>query len=357
MSALYGLAGVLLLLFILYDVVKTTLGQGGGPLTSRITSGVWRLATRLRRRRPVHGLLSAAGVGAVVTIVLIWVALLWCGWGLVFSSGPGAVVWRGTGAGVPIGDRFQYAGYALVTLGMGDFEPGARPWRLATALAAATGFSVITLSLAYLTPLVGAATEKRQLALYISTLGESASEILTRAWDGATCRSLEPHLNALTPMLALLAQRHLTYPALHYFHTTDRSSAAAPSLAALDEALTLLEHGCAPHCAPDRAVRAATRRAISALLSTLRAAYLEPAAAAPPAPALAALERAGLPTRPAPAYERALAELDERRRLLRALVEGDGWRRRDVHADGDDGGEAASEVTDEAHPATGGDGD
>jgi hypothetical protein len=348
MGPALAVAGVLLLVFDLHDVIKTTLGQRGGPITTWISGALWRGATRLGRYG-THRMLYAGGLAAVVLIVVLWLAVLWCAWGLIFCGARDAVL---TAEGWPaaVHERFQYAGYAMVTLGTpGGFEPGSALWRALTVLAAANGFAVLTLGIAYLTPLLSAATEKRRLALDISILGGSADEIVRRAWNGEDCGALEPHFDQLRPSLTLLAQRYLTYPALHYFHSTDRSSAAAPNLAALDEALTLLRHGCPDTCRLAPHALDTTRRAISTVLSTLRAAFVEPADEVPPPPQLAALRRAGIPTVGDEEFHAALDELADRRRLLLALVKSDGWRWNDVHcppdeADGDNAEEPLTEV-------------
>ena len=223
-------------------------------------------------------------------------------------------------------------------------------WRAITALAAANGFGVLTLGIAYLTPLLTAATEKRQLALDVSILGESADQIVRRAWNGTDCSPLEPHLARLASSLTLLAQRYLTYPALHYFHSTDRSSAAAPSLAALDEALTLLTLGCPPRVRPQAFALDTTRRAVSTVLSTLRSAYVEPADEVPPPPDLGALREAGVPTVSEAEFHQSLEEVEERRRLLLALVKGDGWNWNEVHHRAEEGDE--SDDGDETEPLT-----
>lgn len=322
-------AGVALLLFAFYDLIKTTLGQGGGPLTRRVTALVWRFGLVLLRRRRAHGLLTAAGVASVLVVLGLWLALVWGGWTLVFSSAERAVVWSESRRPATLPERSRFAGYALVTLGFGDFEPEGGIWKICTALAAASGFSLLTLSLTYLTPLVGAATAKRQLGLYIGTIGRTPQEIILAAWDGESCRSLEPHLQNLSPMIALLAQRHLTYPALHYFHAP-RGSAAAPALAALDEALTLLGDACRPGCAPAAALLRSTRRAVWSLLATLDNAYIEPAPEPPPPPEVASLAAAGLPLAEAAEVRRRLRHRSHRRRLLLAFVESDGWSWQDV---------------------------
>ena len=347
MDTAYAVSGILILAFVMHDVVKTTLGQRGGYITTWLTATLWRAATRLSRYGR-HTMLYVGGITAVILIVVVWMGLIWLGWTLIFSGARDAILGP-EGWPASFGERIQYAGYSIVTLGTpAGQEPSSNLWRAATVLAAANGFSVLTLGIAYLTPLISAATEKRQLALYISSLGESADQILVRAFDGESCRGLESHLEQLSPMLVLLAQRYLAYPALHYFHSTNRSSAATPSLAALDEALTLLEAGCVKGQRPSPFAVGVARRAITVVLGTLEGAFVQPADEVPPAPKLKALRDAGFETVGEDAYAEAMEEHADRRRLLLALVKSDGWDWNAVHHDdeeSDDEEEPMTEVT------------
>ena len=327
--------GLALLTLAFYDLVKTTLGRGGGPLTNRVTALVWRLALAVHQRRQAHGLLDVAGVAGILAVILVWLALVWGGWTLIFASDPGAVVWSESRRPATLAETSRYTGFTMVTLGMGDFEPEDGGWKLATALTAASGFSLITLSLTFLMPLVGAATAKRQLGLYLSTLGRNSQEILRQAWNGESFSAVEPHLQNLSPMIALLAERHLTYPALHYFHA-HRNAAVAPSLASLDDALLVLAKGCPAERAPSAALVASARRTISALLSTLDSAFIDAASEPPPPPDLGALRRAGLPVVGDAELAPRFAACEKRRRLLLGFVESDGWTWRDVEAPEDD---------------------
>ena len=61
----------------------------------------------------------------------------------------------------------------------------------------------------------------------IWALGKDPGDIIAPHWNGADSTALNPHLVSLMPMLAGLGESHLTYPVLHYFHSTKRSSSAA----------------------------------------------------------------------------------------------------------------------------------
>ena len=51
MDYIFGLAGTLLVIIILWDVMATTmLLSGAGPLTFPLTNGLWKICLKLHRR-------------------------------------------------------------------------------------------------------------------------------------------------------------------------------------------------------------------------------------------------------------------------------------------------------------------
>jgi hypothetical protein len=121
---------------------------------------------------------------------------------------------------------------------------------------------------------------------------------------------------------------------LHAFHTQQQRTAVAPRVAALSEALRLIEHLPEETRPPPAATRTA-RSAIDGFLDTLRSSFVptEERLDPPDRPVAAPLRAAGLPV-PDGAAEEADGPGDEtrqeRRHLLRALVEDDGWTWADV---------------------------
>lgn len=78
---------------------------------------------------------------------------------------------------------------------------------------------------------------------------------------------------------------------LHYFHSADRTSALAPAVAVLDDALTLLRHGVArPHRLEGVTLCAATQ-AVEALVEALYAAHIDPVDDPPGPPELQVLHQ------------------------------------------------------------------
>ncbi len=163
------------------------------------------------------------------------------------------------------------------------------------------------------------------LLLALASLGGTADEILTRAWNGKNFGNLDQHLISLTPLISELGEKHLTYPILHYFHTRERSRCLPLSIVALDEAMTLLQYAVLEDYRPDPASLSPARRANAAFLKTLKSAHLEPRDQEPPLTPLELLRINSIPTVSDRAFKEATNQISKRRRLLLALVTNDGW--------------------------------
>lgn len=345
MRIFLGFFGIALILFVVYDVLWTTLRlSGAGPLTSWVTTLLWRLSLRLTRS---HRALALAGFWAVLFTVSLWIGLVWLGWTLVLDMDPRAVVNATTGQPASFPERLYFAGSTLITLGLGDYQAERRIWQVLTAVAAANGFFLVTLVITYLLPLVQAVQQRREVAVYISALGETPEGILLRAWNGTGFGRLPDHLVALTSQMMAVGQAHLNYPVLHCFHTREREAAIAPMIAVLDESLTLIG-GLDPRLRPDPVAVYPLRQGIERLLGTLAEAHLKPERVPPPVPSLEGLRKGGILTVDEEDFLKATDLLFDRRRLLLGLVEQEGWRWEDVVKASVPGRDAPTERTPES---------
>ncbi len=321
------MAGLVIVVAALVDLTWTTMaaGSGPGPLTGRLAPLVWRVALLAHRRRPSHELLSTAGVSIVFAVLATWITLVLVGWWLVFLSSDSALVKTSDGAQADAVGRLYFTGYTVFTLGNGDYRPGGGVWQLATVAATGTGLVLITLAITYLVPVASAVAQRRQLASYIASLGDTAEDLVVRSWTGDGFGSLPQHLVALAPLIHGAGQRHLTYPVLHYFHSTGRESAAAPNLTVLAQALALLRYGVAPAVRPDAAAIDTVDRALDGFLDTLANAYISTGHDALPPPDISQLRAAGIPTASDAEYAAATAATEHRRQLLAGFLADDGW--------------------------------
>lgn len=333
------LLGVVLLLSLIFDVLWTVVASGAaaGPLTGRLSALLWSLALYVGRGRdgPRHRFLVVSGVGVVVVLLVVWIVVAWGAWWLIFSASRGAVHVVAAGRPANLLERLYFAGDGIFTAPSSDYVTGAGAWRAARVAVTASGLVFITLAITYLIPVASAAAERRQLAAYVSSLGTTPERILTAAWTGETFGYLPQHLVSLTPMVNLSAQRHLTYPVLHYFHSLSERTAAAVSYVLLDEAITLLRWAVAPGARPDAAAVVPLSEGVGLFLKTVGPRFV--AGVTPPLdpPDLDVLRQAGIPVVSDDDFAAALTEQMDRRCLLARLLNDDGWseeawrRRRD----------------------------
>ena len=319
--------GVALVVVTMVEVIWTTIaaGSGAGPVTSRATRSLWAVALAIHGRRPSHRLLTAAGVGITASMLALWMAMVLVGWVLIFDSAEGAVRSASTAEPAPFVSRVYFVGYTVFTLGNGEFVPGDGAWQIATATATGTGLILITVSITYLVPVAGAVAQRRQLGSYIASLGGTPHEIITRAWNGDDFGALADHLVALTPLVHDARQRHLTYPMLHYFHSSDVESALGPNIANLDMAIQLLHFAVASNKRPEPAATEPLDRAVASFLETLRSAFFRADDDGLRLPALSPLREAGIPTVHDEEFEQSASETAHRRQLLAGLLKNDGW--------------------------------
>ncbi|KFB74135.1 MAG: hypothetical protein AW09_000587 [Candidatus Accumulibacter phosphatis] len=123
-------------------------------------------------------------------------------------------------------------------------------------------------------------------------------------------------------MRAILAS---TRAVLHFFHSVERRTAVAPSLAALHDALLILSADVAKeHRLPAIAVEPA-QRALDGLIGILRADYVEQGGTPPPLPDLSRLRQMQIPVATDAEIHTAVERGNERRALFKAYVENGGW--------------------------------
>lgn len=308
--------GAALLMILAYDAISTTLsiGAAAGPLTSRLAAGWWHLARRVAGRPDSPVLVSAGPVVLLLTIGM-WLALLWGGWTLVFAADPDAVISSTTHQPATGWSRMYFAGFTIFTLGVGDYIPNGQPWEVLTSLAAVSGLGLTTLAITYLIPVVSAVTARRVQAATIAGMGATPADIVASGLSDDRFPYLEHRLQALSDSILQTAERHLSYPVLHFFHSAERHVDLRTQAFILDEAVTMLQHGVTADVRPHPAVLDDVRHAITMLVerATGNAPEIEP----PPAPALDPLRDAGIPTVDDGAFQQRTADLaDHRRRLV-----------------------------------------
>ena len=330
MNIVFGLLGLAIILVVLSDVVLTTLSfKGSGLISGWLADKIWLVALALHRRYTLHSMLSYMGTAILVTIISLWTFSLWVGWSLFFMLEPAAIVNASTGEAATIMETFYFAGYTLITLGNGEYKPEGAFWQIMTLLTSTTGFFVITLSITFLLSVLPAVVSKRQLSSYIASLGFKPEDILKHSWDGSDCTSLTQHLTGLNSSVGEMAQQHLAYPVLHYFHSTNVRNALPVRIAALDEALSMLRHG-VEDCRDTAAQTRPLRQTIKWFLYTLEEGFIDADDDVPEPSPLTGLAGLGLRLEAAQTYREAIDNESERRKLLRGYLHRDGWDWEDI---------------------------
>lgn len=322
--------GSLLLVIAVVDLIWTTLwvNGGAGPLASRLSSAGWGALRTVSGDDP--RVLRLAGPFILSAGLVTWVSLLWFGWTFLFASADRVLL--DTVDPSPVGwvDRFYFVGYAVFTMGNGDFSPVGSIWQIATGLTTASGMLFITLAVSYVVSVLDAVGQKRSFAASVTGLGGRGDLVVISGWNSEDLDDLELPVSHLISELNTLTTNHKSYPILHYFYSSQADHAPAVAVPVLDEALTILRFGIPEGFGPNTPVVRSARSGVEGYLATLREAFINPAETPPP-PRLDELRQAGVPTVSDEAFEDALGDVAERRSALRGLVHSEArcWPGRD----------------------------
>jgi hypothetical protein len=325
LSWIFLALGVVLLVVVVVDLLWTTLWAdgGAGPVASRLSNVLWRALRRMGRSRST--VVSLAGPVVLTATLVTWVVLLWAGWTFVFAGVENSLRATSDAIDVTWPGRIYFVAYAMFTMGNGDYIPVGGFWQIAAALTTASGMLLVTLAVSYVLSVLGAVAQKRSFAGTVQGFGETGSAIVRSGWNGRDLHDLDLPLSSLAADASSLADKHKTYPILHYYHSQTSENASALAVAALDEALTLIRYGTDGERLYNGAVVENTRSSLNSYLKTLNKAFIEPADEPPPRPSLAPLRDAGIPTVDDASFTQALESLEQHRRRLLGVVRADAW--------------------------------
>ena len=222
--------GVLMIIVTLFDIVATVLHpQAQSPISNRFHRLAWRLLlfgarpfTAGDRRHALLGwglpLLISGLIGLWVLLLAVGFALLyypWIGDPAYFDTPPGTT-------GSPL-DALYFSGTSLTTVGFGDFQATRNPFRLLAIAEAASGFVVISLSVAYLLAVYPAVGRVQALAVALDAevAGQPGTLPLVRRYLAAEGRwddAFADRLRELAVALLEVTGVHETHPVLYYSH-------------------------------------------------------------------------------------------------------------------------------------------
>jgi hypothetical protein len=313
--------GWIVVIFTSVDALWTTLWVDGhaGPFTRRHNSLTRRMMW-LAAGNDSHRLLSVTGPIILVTSVLAWAVLHWIGWVILFSADPRSLEHAHLHTTADLVDRIYYVGYTMFTVGNGDFSPTNGVWQIISDLASLSGLFLLTLSVTYLLAIIEAVVTKRSFGSQVWALGATPEEVLLHSWDGKCFRSIDIQLLSIVEQLNLVTEQHEAYPMLHYYHEAERKESVSANLATFSDALRLFMFGVAAGVRPAPNILHVARYSVNQFLETLETAYIERDVDTPPAPDLAKLRAAGIPTVSDEEFAITLLADDDRRRLLNGFL-------------------------------------
>jgi hypothetical protein len=319
------LVGAAMVFFAFLDALSTTLWVDGsaGPLSSRIAKWTWRAGLAVAKGR--HRALSLVGPLVLLLIVILWVALLWLGWTLIFSAVDGAILHSITKAAADWPARFYFVGYLLFTAGLGDYVPNGGVWQMVSVLTNMTGLLLATLAITYILSIIAAVVQKRAFASQVNGLGRTAAEIVESGWNGSDLRDLDLPLSSLSSQMAHISQQYRAYPVLQYYHPSCPELSPSVAVALFDDALTLIRFGVPSECRPGRAVIRSAQSAVETFLDTAPPVFIHSAPETSPPPDLAVIVGLSIPTVPEGQFLEEINLLSRRRSRLLGLLKNNGW--------------------------------
>ncbi len=327
MNYFYLALGIIIVFLVVSDVLNSTLApRGTGFITERLRSGLWKFFLWLSRQKGENRFLNYAGMFTVSAWLLGWIGFLWLGNFFIYLSDPFSVIVSGRMAASSPLEKLYFVGYVLSTMGNGDLFPNGEFWRVYTAIISYSGFIIITLGITYLVPILSAEMEKRQVSIYIHSLGLSPQEMLLNSWDGKDFSTFSQHFSPLAEKIMKQAQNHVAYPVLHNFHSHLHREALAVNLVALDEALTILMLYLPDDIKPHKQEIYPLRYALTDYLATLESAFIGPSKNEPGPIVISKLKAFNIPLRQQNSETQFdMEKLRYRRKLMLGMLENDGW--------------------------------
>ena len=213
-------AGLITIAAGLIDIFVTVLHyEGHGPLSSRVTRAGWSLGRRLTvRLMPLHpSALSVGGPALILVTIVTWVGFAWVGFALVYASGLDWALVAVNGRALSVLDALYFSAVALSTVGFGDIYAIDPFYQLMSAFEALAGFSILTLTVAYLLGVYGVVRDQSVLAAAIDdqTGGAADPLALAEAWLDRDVVAVELH--ELHRELLGFDQGLHRYPVVYYF--------------------------------------------------------------------------------------------------------------------------------------------
>ena len=239
MQTVLIVAGLFILILNLADFFHTTLsGNGFGKISAVVNDGLSVLILRSHNK----SWFKYSGLIHVLVTTSVWLLLLLLGIYLIFISSDKMVVHVETGNPASYIERFYYMCFVVSTLGNGDFVPGNNLNRVFTGIFSFSGFILLTTALTYFLSVVKAVLQKKQLALYISSMGKDVKELYFYLNTTEHSQLLKENGHQLRKMIIVASSAYIFFPVVQYFLTEIERASTELQLARLHEVLLVLQN-------------------------------------------------------------------------------------------------------------------
>jgi hypothetical protein len=243
-----GLAGVVLLALVLWDIFETIVVPRPTPSRIRLSRPLVRIAwrgwraigLRFKTGLALDGFLGFFAPGAAVLLLAMWLLVLILGYGLILFALRGEL----QPATATFGETLYYAGTSVLTLGYGDFVATGTLSRIASITAGASGLALVALVITFLFSLFGSYQRREVLIVRLAARAKSPP-------SAATLLETYARLEIVDQLPALFAEweawtaevldTHVAYPLLAFFRSShDNVSWISALGAVLDTAALVL---------------------------------------------------------------------------------------------------------------------
>lgn len=228
----------MILILTFYDFFYTTLSGSGAAYLSKNVALITHKLMLFLERKFSRRIFKISGMFVNLTVLSVWVILVWFGLFLVYSYNPEAIT-NNSGREATTIERLYFTGYVLSTLGVGNFQPTSPFFEILTSLFSFYGFVFFSTSMTYLLSVSSAVVHKRSLASSIRSLGTNPVEIVERfqKMDTSFCYQ---QIGNLQQMVTQFSTYYQAYPVLHFYHNDDGAVSAGINIVKLDEAVSMM---------------------------------------------------------------------------------------------------------------------
>ena len=186
------------------------------------------------------------------------------------------------------------------------------------------------MSITYFVQVLSGAILQRNLAITLSSLGQSPQQIVLNSWNGTNFQRLVAQASNLSNMLIMHSQNHKAFPVQHFFHTNEVKQAITLRIATLYDALFILSRYVRKDLQPDQNDLSSLHTALQNYFEVItKVTQLDKENHIPPKPNLKKLINNGLLVIQ-PSVISLEDHVQNKRKLLLGLIKYDGWTWSDV---------------------------